>query len=236
VHSGQPDLEVADSFLVDDGRVVALAEHRARFLADSGFAEPGWRAALAAVPASGAWFPRVEKRSGIGHPQLVLRPAPPRTATVVLATAARDPRRSPFVKGPDLDALAVVRADAQAAGAGEAVLLAPSGRVVEGTSSALAWWRAGALHVVDPALPRLRSVTEGVVRALAAESGVDVVPALATPAELEGAEVWSLSSLHGIRAATAWLDGPRLAQPDPARLAAWRARWAARSEPVQSGG
>ena len=236
MHSGQPDLEVADSFLVDDGRVVALAEHRARFLGDSGFAPQAWQAVLAAVPPAGAWFPRVEKRRGLGHPQLALRPAPPRTDTVVLATAARDPRRLPLVKGPDLDALGAVRADARAAGAGEAVLLAPSGRVVEGTSSALVWWRAGALHVVDAALPRLRSVTEGVVLALAAESGVEVVPALATPAELEGAELWALSSLHGIRAATGWIGGPRLAEPDTGRLAAWRSRWSQCGEPVQNGG
>jgi len=233
VHSGQPALEVADSFLVIDGRTVALHAHRTRFCGASGFAGAAWDAALEAVPETGAWFPRVEKRAGVGHPLLELRPAPPRTQAVVLATAARDPRRAPLVKGPDLEVLGEVRADARARGAGEAVLLSAAGEVVEGAGSALVWWRGGALHVVEPALPRLRSITEAVVRVIAAESGAPVASARVAPAELAGAEVWSLSSLHGIRAVTQWIDGPALAAPDLARLEEWRVRWAGFAEPVR---
>jgi len=59
----EPPLLVADSWLVDDGRVLALDLHRARFGAAAGDVdgvEAFWHACLAAIPREGAWFPRVE--------------------------------------------------------------------------------------------------------------------------------------------------------------------------------
>src|SRR5687767_12433111 len=79
---GSPD--VADSWLVDDGRVRGLERHWARFAAEVralGGPDPAPFAAAvaAALPREGRWFPRVELRLD-GGPRLglLLRPAPAR--------------------------------------------------------------------------------------------------------------------------------------------------------------
>lgn len=233
-------LLAADSWLVDDGLVLAPDRHRDRFLtalpehrrAD---AERCWEAVAAALPRRGAWFPRIELlrlEDGREQLRLLVRPAPPRERAVVVAThRGADPRTLPLVKGPDLAALGAVRRGAAARGAGEGVLLSPEGFVTEGAYSALAWWRDGALHVVDGALPRIRSVTEAVLRAATAEQGVAVAHVLERPAELEGCELWVLSALHGPRLATGWVDGPRLAA-EPGRLETWRAAMNALKAPL----
>lgn len=224
----------ADSWLVDDGRVLALDAHRARFLASVGGradAQVFWTAAVAALPREGAWFPRVEllrRPDGSEELRLLLRPAPPRGRELVVAAhLGPDPRTQPTVKGPDLEALGAVRAAAVERGAGEAVILSPAGDIVEGAWSALAWWRGERMHVVDPALPRIRSVTEHALVAVAAQLGVEVVPERVPPDGLDGAELWVLSALHGPRLASAWLDGPAL-DVQPGRLAIWQQRLAAR--------
>lgn len=240
-----PRLLVADSWLVDDGRVLALDVHRDRFagsvadVAASTDAESGpdadevaafWEAAVAALPRTGAWFPRVELVAGDrpavasrSRLQLRLRPAPPRRRSVVLATAERDPRTRPTVKGPDLSALGALVADARARGADEAVLLSPEGHVVEGAWSSIVWWRGDALCLPSDDLPRLPGVTLRTLTTLAAVLGVDVLHDRTRPDELDGFEVWSLSALHGVRIVTGWVGGPSPAE-EPGRLALWRGR------------
>ncbi|GMA27923.1 aminotransferase class IV [Arenivirga flava] len=228
----------ADSWLVDDGLVLALDAHRARFLGAVGGradAAPFWAAAVATLPREGAWFPRVELlrlSDGSEELRLQLRPAPARGRELVVATHwGPDPRSQPTVKGPDLEALGAARARTAERGADEAVLLSPDGELVEGAWSALAWWHSERMHVVDPALPRIRSVTEHELLAVAAEEGVGIDFVRATPTELDGAELWVLSALHGPRRATAWLDGPRLTGR-PGRLDHWRGRLLARRQPL----
>ncbi len=228
----------ADSWLVDDGLVLGLDAHRDRFLAaidGRADARPFWHAAVAALPREGAWFPRVELlrvHDGSEQLRLRLRPAPHRGRELVVATHdGPDPRTQPTVKGPDLEALGAVRAAAAERGAGEAVLLSPDGSVVEGAWSALVWWRGERMHVVDPSLPRIRSVTERALVTVAAELGIEVVPERVPPDRLDGAELWVLSALHGPRLATAWADGPALTSR-PGRLDAWRERLDARREPL----
>lgn len=131
----------ADSWLVADGGVLALALHRMRFvdavaeladrrgLADEVDAldvERFWDAAISRIPRVGEWFPRVELRVQHGAAELLfrLRTAPERRRSLVLATHnGADPRTEPWIKGPDLEAMTRLRTEAQSRGADEAVLL-----------------------------------------------------------------------------------------------------------------
>jgi branched-subunit amino acid aminotransferase/4-amino-4-deoxychorismate lyase len=215
------EVVAADSWLVTDGRALALGLHRDRFLqavagrvAD---AEEFWLAAVALVPAEGDWFPRVELQSRSGAPLLVLRlrSAPRLTRSVVVATHdGPDPRTTPLVKGPDLEAMARLRTAVQPLGAEEAVILSPDGYVVEGAYSALVWWRGSILCTVpaSPEFDRVASVTERSLLGLATALGVETYAEAVTPAELDGTEVWALSALHGPRIVTRWVDGPETAE------------------------
>ncbi len=238
-----PDVLVADSWLVLDGAVRALDVHRDRFtssVAATGLvadddAEAFWGAVVDRLPRDGAWFPRVElvRGAAAGAPELRarLRTAPDRTRSVRVATAAHDPRTSPLVKGPDLAALGDLRTEAASRGAEEAVILSPEGHVVEGAWSSLVWWRGDSLCTPADDLPRLPGVTSRTVLTLAAVLGVDVLHDRTTPAELDGAEIWSLSALHGVRIVSGWVDGPSPAE-QPGRLATWQARLDALRRPL----
>ena len=213
----------ADSWLVNDGRVLAIGLHRERFLDNAPGAESFWDAAIDAIPKHGDWFPRVEQHSN-GRLVFRLRTAPERQRTAVLATwNGRDPRTQPRVKGPDLEAMLRIRSAVQPLGASEAVILSEDGLVVEGAYSGLLWWRGDILCGPPADLPRVNSVTARSALTLATALGLDTHEEAVTPGELDGTELWVLSALHGIRIATAWVDGPELAE-QPGRLAAWRAR------------
>lgn len=224
---------VADSFLVDDGTVLALDAHRQRFLRAAPGAGEFYDAAIAAVPRTGAWFPRLEEVATAEGPELrlLLRPAPPRTRSVVLATATRDPRTMPEVKGPDLEALGELRAEAAALGADEAVLTTPEGYVVEGATTCIVWWRGAVLCLPPDDTPRVDGVTERALVTAATALGVEVFREHVTPAELDGTEIWALNALHGIRIVTGWVDGPAPAEL-PGRFALWRRRLDALRRPL----
>lgn len=226
-------IEVADSWLVTDGSVLALDLHRRRFL--DGIEASGhdlvdaagfWDATITAIPRTGDWFPRVELQQHAGSPLLVfrLRPAPERSRQVTLIThTGDDPRHRATVKGPALNALMRLRTEAQARGADEAVILSPLGHVVEGTTSALLWWRGDVLCSPAPELDRVDSVTARSVIALATALGLDISWEVVEPSELDGLEVWAANALHGLRIVTRWIDGPSTAEK-PGRLGEWRAR------------
>jgi branched-subunit amino acid aminotransferase/4-amino-4-deoxychorismate lyase len=237
--SGEVEIVAADSWLVVDGAVLGLELHRQRFLEalPPQWAERGqrfWAAAVAAIPAEGEWFPRVDLR-GEGERlelQLRVRPAPERTASVVVAThRGPDPRRQPSIKGPDLGAMLRLRTEAQGVGAGEAILTSPEGYVIEGAYSALAWWRGDVLCFPAHELERIDSVTARSLETLAAALGVEILHEHATAAELDGCEVWALSALQGIRIVTGWIDGPATAE-QPGRLRLWRRRLESLRRPV----
>jgi branched-subunit amino acid aminotransferase/4-amino-4-deoxychorismate lyase len=236
----ETELLAADSFLVRDGRVLALGLHRGRFLEtarEQGFPDRReldafWEAGTASLPSEGAWFPRFELvrvRDAL-RLRFRLRTAPPLTSTLVVATAETDPRRVPHLKGPDIDRLTALRQQVQRHGAQEAVIL-DGGRVSDGATTALLWWRGETLFAPPLSLPRVDSVAARTVRGIAAALGVPVEEEAVRPAELDGAVLWAVNALHGIRAVTAWVDGPALAL-DPARTDAWRARFAALARPV----
>jgi branched-subunit amino acid aminotransferase/4-amino-4-deoxychorismate lyase len=236
----ETELLAADSFLVEEGRALALGLHRARFAEtarEQGFRDRSeldayWDAAVAALPREGAWFPRFElvRARDALRLRFRLRTAPERTSTLVVATAETDPRRVPHLKGPDLDRLSALRQAAQRRGAQEAVIL-DGGRVSDGATTALLWWRGGTLAAPPFELPRVDSVAARTVRGIAAALGIPVEEEAVRPSELDGAVVWAVNALHGIRAVTSWVDGPALAT-DPARTDAWRARFSALARPL----
>lgn len=239
-------IRVADSFLVENGASLAVEVHRERFTAtaaDQAGSDPAevtafWDAAIRSIPSDGAWFPRLEQRSRDGALQLVarVRPAPELHTSITLLThTGPDPRRQPRVKGPDLDALLRARTLAQQAGADDAVLMQDS-HVVETTTAALLWWRGDALCVPENRLARVDSVTVRSILTLAAALGVDVLHEAATPADLDGLEVWAVNALHGPRIVTHWfdepgVDGPGMAE-QPGRLGLWRRRLSALRRPL----
>ena len=223
-------IAVADSWLVTEGTVLALDLHRQRFFAVANELindlDRFWSTSIAAIPRTGDWFPRVELQLRDGAPLAVfrLRGAPELSRSVRLAShLGADPRTAPCIKGPDTAALLRIRTEAQANGAGEAVILSADGFVVEGAYSAIFWWRGDVLCAPSPELDRVGSVTARSVIALATALGTEVHFESVLPAELDCCEIWAVSSLHGIRIVTAWLDGPAPAEL-PGRLSAWRAR------------
>lgn len=219
-HEGR--LLVADSWRVVDGRVRGLDQHAERFLSAArphrDDAEVFWHDAIAALPRTGDWFPRVELRERADGTQLGLRlrPTPPTSTEVVVAAAPFDPRTQPLVKGPDLDALQALRVAVQPRGAGEAIIVDAHNVIIEGAYSGLLWWRGDTLVRPRDAVPRIPSVTLHLVLEAARAEGVALAEADARPADLEGCELWVLSALHGIRTAVTWVEGPVLGAPQHA--------------------
>lgn len=218
-------LTVADSFLVRSGRVRALERHFARF--SGSIQDLGTQAELPAffeelkalIPSEGDWFPRMEYRDQLAAGERLvfrIREAPERTESLTLWTSDEpDPRKEPKIKGPDLSIGQQIRRRANLRGADEAVLLSDSGHIADGALSSIVWWRDDVLYGPDDSTIWLPSITRDLVFELANQAGYQTGTERAKPDELNGCEVWSLSSLQGIRYATAW-DGIDLA---PSRFA-----------------
>lgn len=236
---------VADSFRLDDGLVVGLGRHLERFstsvLAHTDVVPERLEAFLTALPAAlptdGSWFPRIEAVETPGGATLRYRerPAPAWEPEVVVARAASDPRRYPHRKGPDLDALMALRTQVAPLGAQEAIITTSDDGLVEGAYSSLMMWLPGddGPTVIPPSTPHLPGVTEAILREIAEHQGLNVYQKDLTVSELEGAEVWILSALHGIRMVSAFIDGPRLTH-NPGRRDAWQAAWLALATPARA--
>jgi branched-subunit amino acid aminotransferase/4-amino-4-deoxychorismate lyase len=236
---------VADSFRLEDGLVVAFERHLERFSASVAAhtdaaperLEAFLTALPAALPTEGSWFPRIEAVDTPGGATLRYRqrPAPAWESEVVIARAASDPRRHPHRKGPDLDALMALRTEVAALGAQEAIITTDEDRVVEGAYSSLMIWLPGddGPTVIPPATPHLPGVTEAILQGIAVQQGVEIHEKDLTVSELEGAEVWILSALHGIRMASAFVGGPQLTQ-SPGRRDTWQRAWRSLATPVRA--
>ncbi|MBT2446585.1 aminotransferase class IV [Streptomyces sp. ISL-43] len=236
-------LLAADSWLVTDGRVRALDRHRHRFTttcaetADIPRAhlDTFWTAVEDLLPRdAGAWFPRVElERAPADAPPGTLlpgahrllyrlRPAPARSTTArVWGMAVCDPRRTPRHKGPDLAALAAVRARAAAADADEALLVTADGVVLEAANSSFLWWEGETLCHPAGELPVLPGVTAALLLDHAARTGVPVRPVRRRLSALADREIWVTNALHGLRPVTAW-TGITLPTAAPLRAPAWQ--------------
>lgn len=208
-------LSVADSWLVQDGQCRSLDLHLQRFAGWASAAgiesdELGsfFSEALEVIPKFGSWFPRLEARfdQPVGDQLFFrLRPAPELTESVSLWTLPEaDPRSNPKVKGPDLSLCQQIRRAANLHGADEAVLLDELGFIADGALSSIVWWRSNQLCGPDDSTDWLPSITRTEVFELAIQAGYTVKEERAKPADLSGCEVWSLSSLQGIRPVIAW--------------------------------
>jgi len=219
-------LLVADSWLVDEGYARAAGAHWARFggsclaLGVDRAELQGFRAAAsAALPLAGRWFPRVELTAdGLA---LRVRRAPPaeREARVIVGPAG-DPRRHPRRKGPDLELLSGLRAQAREQGADELLLCDAHGGLLEGALSSLLWWEGDAL-CTTPDEHALPGVTRALLLAIARERGVELRVRSPLPADLAGLETWLTSALHGIRVVSAWLS-PRQEAGPASHALSWR--------------
>ena len=235
-------LLVADSFLVADGLVRGLDLHRARYVssctsAGCSTAAGFWDEHVGRLPSFGRWFPRFELWSdpdGSLRPALQPRPAPtPGDRVRVSIHKGPDPRTNPRVKGPDLDALGVLKSEAAASvGADEVLLVDSDGIALEAAYSALAWWEDGVLCFPPADRPILPSVTAQLLRSLAATRDTETAERTRTPDELADAdEVWLLNALHGIRPVHAWDAGP--IDPVPlSRSTPWQQALTALAQPL----
>lgn len=225
-------LLVADSWLVLDGSVRSLDRHVTRFThscLELGVVTPGelnrfWRRTIAALPRTGAWFPRVEL---VGDPpslRLRLRPAPARGEHVrVWVPDVSDHRLEPARKGPDLLALGEMRAEAASHGAQEALLRTADGIVVEAASSSVLWWEDDVLCAPPEEIPALPGTTAGLVLDLASARGIRTAQRARRVDELEGREVWLLNALHGVRLVTG-LIGSGVTPGGGRHFTQWRER------------
>ena len=219
-------LLAADSWLVDEGYERAAGAHWARFVtacrqlgAERDELAAFRAATVAALPAEGRWFPRVEL-TGDGLALRLRRAPPPAREARVLVGAPGDPRRCPRRKGPDLALLAGLRGQAHAAGADELLLCDDRGRLLEGALSSLLWWEGDAL-CTTPDETALPGVTRGLLLEGARAHDVEVRRRAPLPAELAGRETWLTSALHGIRIVTAWV-APRQEPGAALRALQWR--------------
>ena len=225
-------LSVADSFLVENGRVRALDRHFKRF--SGSITTPGitnelnqfFEAVMNQLPKTGAWFPRIEYRAELPKgEQLVLRlrEAPERSESLTLWTLDEpDPRKNPRVKGPDLSACQRLRRAANLRGADEAVIVDTDGYICDGALSSIVWWRGDVLEAPDSSTPWLPSITRELVFELAKAAGHQTLETKAKPEDLADCEIWSLSALQGIRTVSHWgelkLATPKFASPFRKRL------------------
>ncbi|MDP2710764.1 MAG: aminotransferase class IV [Solirubrobacteraceae bacterium] len=219
-------LLVADSWLVDSGYERAAAAHWARFGGSClqcgvqrGELAAFQAAARGALPLEGRWFPRVELTAE-GLALRVRRAPPPQREVRVLVGARGDPRRCPHRKGPDLELLAGLRAQARAAGADELLLRDDAGALREGALSSLLWWE-GEVLCTTPDEHVLPGVTRALLLQIARDDGVEVRRRAPQAAELAGTETWLTSALHGIRVVSAWRS-PRMEAGAGTRAPAWR--------------
>jgi branched-subunit amino acid aminotransferase/4-amino-4-deoxychorismate lyase len=227
-------LQVADSFLVANGKVRGIELHRERFVGSCAAAgveaSAFWNEQIARLPGFGRWFPRFELRTS-GELAVQLRPAPPIGGRVrVVVHEGPDPRTAPRVKGPDLELLGKLK-EAASHRADEIILLDQDGTVLEAAYSAIAWWDDDVLCFPPSDRPLLPSVTAALLRRIAAGQGVEVAERACTPADLQSCEVWLLNALHGIRPLHAWNDSPIDPLPN-SQSATWQSHLTALAQPL----
>ena len=203
-------LQVADSFLVSDGRVRSLDKHKERFNTSvknmsTLDLDTFWAETIKLIPREGQVFPRIE----LSGDNLVLRlrePAEFKPSVTLWTADEPDSRIDPTTKGPDLAYGASLRRKSNLFGADEAILLSPEGFVAEGALSSLVWWQNDVLYAPDDTTRWLPSVTRMEVFELANQAGYQTQNTRVEPSDLIGLELWLLSALSGIRPVVEWVN------------------------------
>ena len=239
-----------DSFTVDNGQTVAIDRHFARFTAatqalsaPSVAALPDFFRHVVAELAESTSFPRLElvaDANGAQRLQLNLRPAlPTKNSVEVWVGTPGDLRQFPRLKGPDLDLIQRLQAEAAGYGCDEYLICGKRGEPLEGAYSALLWWRGDSLCALPADAPVLPSFTRDVVFEIAKEQGLSVARAWPTLAELQASETWLVNARHGIRTVSQWSQlGEKPPAPDrmkhepSERAVHWQERWLARRRPL----
>jgi branched-subunit amino acid aminotransferase/4-amino-4-deoxychorismate lyase len=203
-------IQVADSFLVSEGRVRSINKHRDRFSTSVAKlsaldVDAFWDAAMKLIPREGQVFPRLE----LAGDNLVLRirDAMDYKPTVTLWTTDEvDDRVDPTTKGPDLGYGTALRRKSNLYGADEAVIVDQDGFICEGALSSLVWWRDDVLYAPDDNTRWLPSITRLEVFDMANQAGYSTATEQVKPEDLDGLEIWSLSSFTGIRPVVDWVN------------------------------
>ena len=218
VEAYEHPIQVADSFLVNEGRVRSLHKHKARFNASAEKLtnldlDAFWEEAIKLIPREGQAFPRLE----LSNENLVLRlrePSEFKSSVSLWSADEPDDRIDPTTKGPDLGYGAILRRKANLHGADEAIILNEDGYVVEGALSSLLWWRDDVLCGPDENTKWLPSVTRSDLFDMASQAGYSTATENVRPEDLIGLELWVVSSFTGIRPVIDWvnLGGPVGAQ------------------------
>jgi len=235
-------LSVADSWLVENGRVRSLDKHFQRFekwvtsIEDfpQGLMQNFFDSVSDHLPTEGEWFPRIEFRqqSKLGDRLFLrIRRSPERTSSLTLWSYPEpDPRENPEVKGPDLSLCQQIRRKANLHGADEAVLLDEDGFIADGALSSILWWRGDVLCGPDESTQWLDSITRKELFNLATQAGYQTVSEKCRPEDLNGLEIWSASSLQGVRGVEKWGD---LRVGSPQKLTSFRKRLALLGEQIR---
>jgi len=210
-------LKVADSWLVDDGRVRSLDAHFERFGSWVKAIDPEQESNLSGyfaevrriLPRVGRWFPRMEyhgEQEFSKRLYLRIREAPEKLESIILWSYPEpDPRQNPSVKGPDLSLCQQLRRHANMNGANEAVITNQAGFVAEGALSALVWWRGDVLCSSDEKTNWLPSITRQEVFSIASQMGFETRVENVLPEEIAKLPIWALSSLNGIMPVSSWV-------------------------------
>ena len=214
VEAYEHPIQVADSFLVNEGRVRSLHKHKARFNASAEKLtdldlDAFWEEAIKLIPRAGQAFPRLE----LSNDNLVLRlrePAEFKPLVSLWSADEPDDRIDPTTKGPDLGYGAILRRKANLHGADEAIILNEDGYVVEGALSSLLWWRDDVLCGSDENTKWLPGVTRSDLFDVANQAGYATGTENVRPEDLIGLALWVVSSFTGIRPVIDWvnLGGP----------------------------
>lgn len=214
--------DIADSFLLRDGRVRDWAAHRDRFARDVDEHAPHlsehvtrfYRACAQQLAGISEAFPRCEVVNGMLW--LRIRPAP-NTSSEVRGVSTPLEVSLAEVKGPNISLYAELNTKHDA----ETIRLTQTGHVLEGVTSALLWWDDQTL-CSPPQLNRVYSTTEHAILTIARERGVTLREQWITPSELATHEVWAVNAVHGIRRLSS-LDAVSLPDPNIERLEQFRA-------------
>ncbi len=221
IPTGKPEthLLVADSWLTENGYTRALHLHRERFASScnqlAGIREndiiPFWEKAIATIPETGQWFPRIELAGSSRKPvfQFRIRKAPPLHLTIrLIACRIPDFRKKPRHKGPDLDKAVMIRKNILETGAEEGILTTPEGFILEGLTTSILWWEDGTLCTVPPSYRILPGITSRLVQTIAIRGNIPVACRRKKLQDLNHHEVWAVNALHGIRRAIDWEHSP----------------------------
>lgn len=224
--STQPKLLVADSWRVRNGRMWGLPDHIDRFLRgvvaqgldldtlnifDGGHLTAAVEDTLGDIAQEHVGtdlFPRLSVEIHDGSPRIVLlvRPAPQvRTTTSLSIPDYTDPRIRPTVKGPDIDLMRRLVAEA----ATDDVVLHDGTNVIETTTGALLMWQTPQELVFCQATQQLASISAQRIVHHARSHHIAVTSRPVTIQQVLTGEypVWCTNTLHGISPVTA-ISGP----------------------------